>query len=106
MTAPEDFPWDTTPAALSGTHPKVAGRMIDGKFVVGLTATERFERWDVCEHLAHQLVAVARKDAAKHPQHSHEEMLQRVRRDLERKGWVEVVEMDWLTKRLRTLLGW
>ncbi len=80
--------------------------MIGGKFLVGLTATERFERWDVCEDLAQQLVAVARKDAAKHPQHSHEETLQRVRRDLERKRWVEVVEMDWLINRLRTLLGW
>ncbi|MDD1790148.1 DUF6088 family protein [Burkholderia gladioli] len=106
VAVPHDFPWDTTPAALSGTQPKLAGRMIDGKFVAGLTATERFERWNLCEDLAQQLVAVARKDAAKHPQHSHDETLQRVRQGMERKGWVEVVEMDWLIKRLRIMLGW
>ena len=80
--------------------------MIDGKFVVGLTATERFEPWGVCEDLAQQLAAVARKDAAKHPQRSRDETLQGVRPGMERKGWVEVVEMDWLIKRLRIMLGW
>jgi hypothetical protein len=39
---PPDFPWDPTPALLSGTQPKLSGRWIDGRFVVGLTAEERF----------------------------------------------------------------
>jgi hypothetical protein len=46
---PVYFPWDPTPALLSGTQPKLAGRWIDGRFVVGLTAEERFIRWDMCE---------------------------------------------------------
>jgi hypothetical protein len=80
--------------------------MIDGKFVVGLTAEERFERWSVCEDLAQQLIAIAHKDAAKFPEHSLEVTLRRVRRGIEGKRWVSVVEADWLMARLRILLGW
>lgn len=103
---PVDFPKDVTPALLAGSTPKLSGRMIDGKFVVGLTAEERFERWDLCEDLAQQLVAVAHKDAGKFPENSHEVTLRRVRRGLQRKQWTTVVETDWLMERLRTLLGW
>lgn len=106
MTVPEDFPHDTAPASLAGTQPKLAGRMIDGKFVVGLTAEERFERWMVCEDLAQNLVTIAHNDAAKYPEHSREVTLQRVRRGVEGKRWVSVVEAEWLVVRLRTLLGW
>ena len=75
-------------------------------FVAGQTDDERYERWDVCEDLAQQLVAKARKDAAKYPQHSCEVTLQRIRRAIEVKGWISVVETDWLMERLRTLLDW
>lgn len=80
--------------------------MIGGKFVVGQTDDERYERWDVCEDLAQQLVLKARKDAAKFPQHSREVTLRRMRRAIEGKGWTTVVETDWLVERLRVLLGW
>jgi hypothetical protein len=103
---PDDFPRDVTPASLAGRQMKFAGRLIHGKFVVGQTDEERFERWDMCEDLAQQLVAVAHKDAAKFPQHSLEVTLRRVRRGIEGKGWVSVVEADWLMERLRVLLGW
>ncbi|MEZ2307248.1 hypothetical protein AB6809_11525 [Paraburkholderia sp. RCC_158] len=99
------FP-DVTPASLSGAQPKLAGRLINGKLVVGQTDDERYQRWEVCEDLAQQLVSKARKDAAKYPQHSREVTLQRMRRAIEAKGWVSVVEADWLVERLRTLLGW
>jgi hypothetical protein len=85
---------------------KLAGRLIDGKFVVGQTPEERFERWDLCEDLAQQLVPEALEDAAKYPHNSHDVTLQRVRDGLQRKGWVTVVEMDWLVERLRALLNW
>ncbi|MDR5855713.1 DUF2442 domain-containing protein [Caballeronia sp. LZ062] len=101
-----DFPWDTTPASLAGAQPKAAGRMIAGRFVVGLTAPERFERWQMCEDLARQLVPVTVKDTVDFPQQSREVTLSRVRRGVESKGWTSVVETDWMLKRLRTLLGW
>ncbi|MBC8750183.1 hypothetical protein F6X42_27405 [Paraburkholderia sp. WC7.3b] len=103
---PNDFPCDTTPASLSGTQPKLAGRIIAGRFVVGLTAPERFERWDLCEDLAQQLVQKTLKDAAKYPHHPHDVTLRRMRRAIERKGWTSVVETDWLMERLGILLGW
>ncbi|USU18909.1 hypothetical protein [Paraburkholderia fungorum] len=103
---PDDFPRDLAPAALSGAQPKLAVRMIDGKFVAGLTAEERAERWAVCEDLAHQLVPKAVKDAARNPDHSHDETLRRIRRAIEGKGWLSVVETGWLMERLRDLLGW
>ncbi|WP_429489907.1 DUF2442 domain-containing protein [Paraburkholderia sp. RAU6.4a] len=103
---PSDFPWDPTPALLSGTQPKLAGRLIDGRFIVGLTAEERWVRWDICEDLAQQLVPKTLKDAAKFPEHSHDVTLRRMRRALERKQWTEGQETDWLMQRLRVLLGW
>jgi hypothetical protein len=103
---PDDFPRDVTPASLSGAQPKLAGRLIEGKVIVGQTDDERYERWDVCEDLAQQLVGKAQKDAGKNPHHSSEDTLQRMRRAIEAKGWVSVVEADWLVERLRALLHW
>ncbi|MGE8160410.1 DUF2442 domain-containing protein [Paraburkholderia sp. NPDC080076] len=103
---PADFPWDPTPALLSGSQPKLAGRWIDGRLIVGLTAEERWVRWDMCEDLAQQLVPKTLKDAAKYPEHSRDVTLKRIRRAVEGKKWTERVETDWLMERLRALLGW
>jgi hypothetical protein len=103
---PVDFPWNPTPALLSGSQPKLAGRWIDGKFVVGLTAEERYIRWDMCEDLAQQLVPKTLKDAAKYPQNSREATLRRMRRAIEGKDWTERAETDWLMARLHVLLAW
>jgi hypothetical protein len=103
---PEDCPRDVTPSSLAGAHPKLAGRLIDGKFVVGLTEEERFERWDICEDLAQQLVGVARREASKYPENTRDVTLERVRRGIEGKQWTSLVETDWLMVRLRSLLEW
>lgn len=103
---PDDFPRDTTPASLSGSQPKLAARRIAGRVVVGLTAPERYQRWDVCEDLAQQLVSKTLKDAAKFPENSHDVTLRRMRRAIEGKAWTSVVETDWLMERLRILLLW
>jgi len=103
---PEDFPRDVTPASIAGAHPKLAGRLIDGKFVVGLTEEERFERWDICEDLAQQLVEVVHREASRYPENSCEETLDRVRRGIEAKQWTYAVETNWLMARLRSLLEW
>ncbi|WP_233799805.1 DUF2442 domain-containing protein [Paraburkholderia sp. HP33-1] len=103
---PDDFPNETTPASLSGAQPKLAARRIAGRIVVGLTARERYERWDVCEDLARQLVPKALKDATKFPENSRDVTLRRLRRAIEGKEWTEGLETDWLIERLRALLGW
>lgn len=103
---PDDYPRDTTPALLSGTQPKLSGRWIDGRPVVGLTAEERFIRWDMCEDLAQQFIRKTLEEAAKYPQHSRDVTLNQMRRPVEGKRWTSVVETDWLVARLRILLGW
>lgn len=103
---PANFPWDPTPALLSGTQPKLAGRWIDGRLIVGLTAEERYIRWDMCEDLAQQLVPKTLKDAAKFASNSRDVTLRRMRRAIEGKRWTERLETDWLMTRLRVLLGW
>ncbi|WP_322034186.1 hypothetical protein [Paraburkholderia sp. J76] len=105
-SVPADFPWHPILTSLPGAQPKLAGRLINGTYVVGLTADERYVRWDICEDLARQLVPKALKDAAKFPENSHDTTLQRVRRAIEGKGWTEGLETDWLIERLRVLLGW
>lgn len=106
MRAPDDFPRDAAPAALAGAQPKLAARMINGRFVVGLTEEERMERWQICEDLAQQLVMPARKDAAKYPQNSHDVVLQRIWEAIAGKDRCSVVEMNWIIARLRELLRW
>ena len=103
---PDDFPWDTTPPSLAGAQPKLAARLIDGKYLVGLTPTERYGRWEMCEDLAHQLIAKTLSDADNHPENSRAMTLTRIRRGIERKQWTEPLETDWLMRRLRVLLGW
>ncbi|WP_115665645.1 hypothetical protein [Cupriavidus taiwanensis] len=102
---PEDFPRVVIPAVVTGAQPKICVREIDGRYVAGQTEEERYERWDICEDLAQQLLSVAQKDATGHPEHSTEETLRRVRISVERKGWVSEAELDWLIGRLGTLLG-
>ncbi|SAK42447.1 hypothetical protein AWB77_00454 [Caballeronia fortuita] len=85
MHFPDDFPWDVAPVSLSGAQMKLGGRLIDGKFVVGLTREERAERWDLCEDLAQQLVPKALADAAKFPDNPVTVTLQRMRNALQRK---------------------
>ncbi|WP_175773394.1 hypothetical protein [Paraburkholderia phenazinium] len=81
-------------------------RTVNGRFVVGLTEEERFERWQICEDLAHQLIVPAQQDAAKHRQHSHEVVLKRIGDAIAGKDWCSVVEMNWIVARLRELLRW
>ncbi|WP_167401269.1 DUF2442 domain-containing protein [Paraburkholderia eburnea] len=103
---PNDFPANSSATSLAGAQPKLAVRKIAGRFVAGLTARERYARWDVCEDLAQQLVAKALKDAERFPENSREMTLRRVRQAIEGKAWTSELETDWLIERLRLLLAW
>lgn len=52
---PEDFPRDYFLGGVSGAQPKLLAREIGGKFIVGPTAEEIYERWDAVEELARGL---------------------------------------------------
>jgi len=101
---PEDFPRITIPAVVTGVQPKIGVREIDGRYIAGQTEEERYERWDICEDLAQQLLPVARKDEAEHPENAREKTLRRVRISVSQKGWCSEDELDWLIRRLGALL--
>ncbi|GAB7545555.1 hypothetical protein [Cupriavidus sp. 8B] len=101
---PADFPRIKIPAVVTGAQPKICVREIDGRYVAGQSEEERFERWDICEDLAQQLLPVAKKDEAKRPEHSREKTLRRVRISVSHEGWCSEEELDWLIGRLGALL--
>ncbi|AQV92670.1 hypothetical protein BJN34_02035 [Cupriavidus necator] len=103
---PDDFPQPWLPAVVPGGQPKVGATLSWNVYVGGQTPEGRFERWFICEDLAQQLLLVAQSDAAKHPHHSPDETLGRVRVSVARKGWVSPAELDWLLQRMKTLLQW
>lgn len=91
---------------VSGAQPKLCVRKIGDKYVCGQTDAERWERWDICEDLAHQLIPKAQKDSAAHPEHDTNTTLKRVCDAVARKNWVSLEELNWLISRLRVLLDW
>ncbi|SDC53918.1 hypothetical protein SAMN05216345_102677 [Cupriavidus sp. YR651] len=101
---PENFPRITIPAVVTGVQPKIGVRGIDGRYVVGQTEEERYERWDICEDLAQQLLQVAQKDETGHPGQAREKTLRRLRISVSQKGWCSEDELDWLIGRLAALL--
>lgn len=101
---PEDFPRIKIPAVVTGAQPKICARETDGRYVVGQTEEERFERWDICEDLAQQLLPVAQRDETARPGQAREKTLRRVRITVSQKGWCSEEELDWLIRRLGALL--
>ncbi|MEM5316830.1 hypothetical protein [Paraburkholderia sp. JHI869] len=104
--APTDFPWQKAVGIVPGARPKVCAVLCDGVYVEGEGPAVRHQRWLLCEDLARQLLPVAMKDAAKHPQESSEEVLERFQAALARKCWLSEDELGWLVNRLRVLLAW
>jgi len=104
VAVPEDFPWEPWPALLAGAQPKFAGRLIDGKFIVGLTAEERAERYLMCQDLVDQLVSYCQRKASEHPDSTRDALLAGVEKGIRGKqvewglGWPEV---DWIVGRVR-----
>ncbi|WP_066739192.1 hypothetical protein [Cupriavidus sp. D384] len=101
---PEDFPRSTMSSVVTGVQPKIGVREIDGRYVAGETEEERYERWDICEDLARQLLPVAQKDETEHAGQPREKTLWRIRISVSRKGWCSEDELDWLIGRLTVLL--
>ncbi|NPT55984.1 hypothetical protein [Paraburkholderia elongata] len=102
---PDDFPPDDMPAVVSGVQTKIGAVLSRGRYIVGQTDEEREVRWMICEDLAQRLIAVARKDAAKHPTNITERTVERVRVSVARKNWVSADELTWLMRRPGVLLA-
>lgn len=99
---PDDFPRDPFPAALSGAQPKFSARLIDGKYVVGLTPEERAERYLGCLDLVDQLTAYVKRKVIEKPDHTQAEILDNLAARMPHQGWdVGRTELDWMEKHLR-----
>jgi len=101
---PDDFPRDPFPASLAGAQPKLAGRLIDGKFVVGLTEEERAGRYKACQDLVDQLVAYCHRKAIECPARSSDDLLDWVARGARNKqvAWrLGGPEIEWVIEQVR-----
>jgi hypothetical protein len=102
---PDDFPPNVASAVVPGAQAKVCVVLCCGQYIAGQTDAARYAHWLLCEDLAQQLVAVARRDSAKHPENSMDYTLERVRTSVGRMGWISPDELSWLMRRLHALLG-
>ncbi len=103
---PVDFPRGFTAPTVPGAQAKFMARKIDGRYVVGPTASELHERWVYCEDLAQQLAERTRRKRAaglvSNLDVFHRETEHRVRGQ----GWgLSNDEVIWLMKRTRELAG-
>jgi hypothetical protein len=103
VTVPDDFPHERMPAVVPGVQTKVGAVLSRGRYVLE-SDEERAERYEICEDLAHQLLPKVRADAAKHPGHTLDETLERVRKAVAGNGWVSREELQWLMRRLTQLI--
>lgn len=105
VEVPQSFPRDPWPAAIAGAQPKLAARLIDGRYVVGMTKDELFERYVICEDLVQQLVVYCKRKRKEHPEWSLDELLLKIERGVQTKGWdVSPIEIAWMMQRLRESL--
>jgi len=105
-TIPDDFPRDPFPALLSGSQIKIAGRFIEGKLVVGLTADERAARYAMCLDLVTQLVAYCDRKHQVYPGWEVKTLLAWVGRGVNAKQheWgIGDAEVDWIMQEVTTI---
>lgn len=102
VVVPDDYPRDPYPAALGGAQPKFAARLIDGRYVVGLTDEERQERYLYCANWVETLVVYVPNKRLRRPDMSLEEVLQYVHAGIRgERGDLGEVELDWIMAKLR-----
>lgn len=101
MSIPEDFPREPDPSALSGAQPKLAVRLVDGKYISGYTAEERAERHDMCADLVLQLARYYQRKRSERPERTKEELLTLIAEALPAKNWgLSRAEIEWCVLRL------
>lgn len=103
---PDSFPWDPWPAAMPGAQPKFSARLIDGRFVVGLTAIEREERYRMCADLLDQLKEHLRDFQAMRPEELSASYLGQLEEAVRsRRADISTIEITWMFRRLKEWLS-
>lgn len=102
VVVPDDYPRDPCPAALGGAQTKFAARLVEGRFVVGLTDEERRERYLYCANWVESLVAYIPKKRLRRADMSLEDVLQYVHAGIRsERGDLGEVELYWIMAKLR-----
>lgn len=103
-TVPADFPRGGEAGSVSGAQPKLLARVIDGKYVVGLTAEELHARWFFCEDLAIQFAARTTRKLAEGKVPDLDAFYRDTERRIRAQPWgLSEEEIQWLMKRSREL---
>lgn len=102
IVVPSDFPRDPFPASLSGSQPKFSARLVDGRYVVGLTQEERQARYLACMDLVDQLTAYVNRKHAENPDLTQSAILDSLASRMPQQGWdLGKTELEWMEKHLR-----
>ncbi|MFZ3128604.1 MAG: hypothetical protein WA136_11380 [Rhodoferax sp.] len=102
IVVPDDYPRDPYPAALGGAQPKFAARLIDGRYVAGLTDEERRERYLFCVGWVDTLVEYFPNKRLRRPDMSVEDVMQYIHAGIRsERGDLGEVELDWIMAKLR-----
>lgn len=105
MNIPDDFPRQPDPEALAGAQPKIAVRLVDGKYISGHTQAELETRYDVCADLVTQLVAYYQRKKLQPPVRTQNELLMRIEEALGQKGWgLTAAEIAWCMRQVRAAI--
>lgn len=103
---PDDFPREQPLGSVSGVQAKILVRLVDGKYISGLTDQEIAERFDNCLDLVDQLYKYCIRKQKEQPDLSVETLLLSVRESITRKGWdVTPAELDWIMSKLNGQLN-
>lgn len=110
-TIPSDFPREAPLGSVPGAQPKLLVRLVNGKYIAGLTDTELLERYEGCEDLAQQCATYCTRKVADNPALTRELCLANVRKGFSLKvqagEWdFSAAEQDWVMMRARQILGW
>lgn len=105
---PGDFPKRNELAALNGNIQKFSARLINGRYVVGVTAEEHRERYlDCCALVADLIVYCHRKQAAD-VKWTAEALQQRIYQGLENTKELDLTgpELQWVLIELGLAMQW
>ena len=103
---PADFPRNPFPTSLTGSQLKFSARKIGDRYIVGLTAEELQERYEMCQDLAGQLIARTKrkKEEGLVPDIDafYSDTERRIRSQSERDSWdFSEPELKWIFEKMR-----
>lgn len=105
---PADFPRPVHLGSVPGAQAKFLMVQFKGRFYSpGCTPPELWERWDICEDLAHQFCRKCIDNKAGKRSHMTEvEILDQYLLRLLKTGWGPDAEMRWVIRRAAELAAW